>query len=110
MDFWRLMWRAMNEMDGLTNDEAALRADAIARIKRRRRFVSSIVSYLAINGVLWLIWGLGSDHESDFPWPAWVSSIWAALMVLHALRAYGAHRPITEADIQRELSRGRPRP
>jgi hypothetical protein len=87
--------------------EADDRAEAIARIKRRRRFLSSLGTYAIVNAVLWLIWALTGHDTSGFPWPAWVSAIWGFFLVLHGLRAFGLRRPITEADIQREMARRR---
>jgi hypothetical protein len=86
-----------------------LRDAAIASLKRKRQLVQDAVGYVAVNGVLWLIWALG-DRSTDggLPWPAWVSLIWGFLLAIDAWRAFGRwpaslHRPITEADIQREL-------
>jgi Na+/melibiose symporter-like transporter len=110
MDFARLLWKTLIEEGIATDGEAELRAQAIHRIKRRRRFMSSLGTYLIFNGVLWLIWALTDHHKHGFPWPAWVSMIWGIAILLHAWRAFGVHRPITEADIQREMGRGRPRP
>lgn len=88
---------------------AELRDAAIARLKRKRKFVQDTVGYITVNGVLWLIWAL-TDRSTDgsMPWPAWVSAIWGFLLVIDAWRVFGRwpaslHRPITEADIQREM-------
>lgn len=89
------------------------RKEAIASLKRKRRFVENVVTYITVNGVLWLIWAL-TDHSSDggMPWPAWVSAIWGFLLAIDAWRAFGRwpaslRRPITEADIAREMKRSR---
>ena len=89
------------------------RKQAIANLKRKRRFVEDAVGYVTVNGVLWLIWAL-TDRSSDggMPWPAWVSAIWGFFLVMDAWKAFGPwpgslHRPITEADIERELRRSR---
>jgi hypothetical protein len=91
--------------------EAELRGAAIAGLKRKRKFVEDAVGFVAVNGVLWLIWAL-TDRSTDggMPWPAWVSAIWGFLLAIDAWRAFGRwpaslHRPISEADIQRELKR-----
>jgi hypothetical protein len=81
------------------------RADAIARIKRRRRFMSSLGTYVLVNAVLWTVWAVTGHDTSGFPWPAWVTLIWGFFLALHAWRTFGYRRPITEADIQRELTR-----
>jgi hypothetical protein len=105
MDAWRLALRLLDA----EGTEASERAEAIARIRRRRRFLSSLGTYAIVNGVLWLIWALTGHDTSGFPWPAWVSTIWGFVLIMHALRAFGVRRPITEADIQREMMRGRAR-
>jgi hypothetical protein len=87
-------------------NEPDLRADAIKRLKRRRDFMGNIGSFLFVNGLLWLIWGLTGADTSGFPWPAWVSVIWGFILFMHAFRAF-LRRPISEADIQREMSRRR---
>ncbi len=91
-------------------DEASREA-AIARLKRKRKFVSDVVAYVTVNGVLWLIWLL-TDRSTDgsIPWPAWISVIWGFLLVIDAWRAYGdwprsLNRSITETDIEREMQR-----
>jgi hypothetical protein len=87
------------------------REAAIAGLKRKRKFAEDLFAYLAVNGVLWLIWLL-SDRSVDggLPWPAWVSAIWGFLLAIDAWRAYGngpvgRDRPITEDEIDRELQR-----
>jgi hypothetical protein len=94
-------------------EDTELREAAIANLKRKRKFVQDAVGYFTVNGVLWLIWVL-TDRSTDggMPWPAWVSAIWGFLLAIDAWRAFGRwpaslHRPITEADIQRELKQPR---
>ena len=85
-------------------NESEFRAEAIKRLKRRRDFMSNLGTYLFVNGLLWLIWGLTGADTSGFPWPAWVSAIWGFIIFMHATRAF-LRRPISEADIQREMAR-----
>jgi hypothetical protein len=99
--------------DPIAPVDAELRDAAIARLKRKRKFVEDAVAYVTVNGVLWLIWAL-SGHSADgiMPWPAWVSVIWGFLLAIDAWRAFGnwpasLHRPITEADIQHEMNHSR---
>lgn len=90
-----------------------VREEAIASLKRKRRFAENFVGYITLNGVLWLIWAL-TDRSMDgsMPWPAWVSAVWGFFLAMDAWRAFGQwprslHRPITEADIEREIERSR---
>lgn len=100
---------SVDSNDDPATQDAALRDAAIATLKRKRKFVEDAVAYGTVNGVLWLIWAL-TDRSADglMPWPAWVSVIWGFLLAVDAWRAFGRwpaslHRPITEADIQREI-------
>lgn len=93
--------------------DAELREAAIVSLKRKRKFAEDAVAYATVNGVLWLIWVL-ADRSADglMPWPAWVSLIWGFLLAIEGWRAFGRwpsslHRPITEADIQREINQSR---
>ena len=88
-----------------------VREYAIAAIKRKRKFAQDAGAYVIVNGLLWLIWVIG-DRSTDgsIPWPAWVSLVWGFFLTLDAWRAYGRwatslNRPITEAEIERELER-----
>lgn len=93
-----------------TLDEEA-RKEAIGSLRRKRRVAENAFAYVTVNGVLWLIWAL-TDRSMDgsMPWPAWVSAIWGFFLAMDAWRAFGVwprslHRPITEVDIERELTR-----
>jgi hypothetical protein len=90
------------------DDEQELRARAVARLREKRDLVGSLTTYVGVNGLLWLIWAL-TDHSTDggVPWPTWVSAIWGFFVLTHALKLF-ARRPISEADIQREIDRHRP--
>ncbi|MGZ4385032.1 MAG: 2TM domain-containing protein [Gaiellaceae bacterium] len=99
---------------GAEEESRELREAAVASLKRKRRFVQDAYGYVTVNGVLWLIWAL-TDRSSggSMPWPAWVSAVWGFLLAMDAWRAFGPwprslHRPITEADIEREIRRSRP--
>lgn len=88
-----------------------IREQAIASLRRKRKFAEDALAYAAVNGVLWLIWLL-TDRSTDgsIPWPAWVSIIWGFLLAIDAWRAYAAwpaslHRPITEEEVDREIER-----
>jgi len=89
-------------------DEQELRARAIARLEEKRDLVGSLTTFVGVNGLLWLIWAL-TDRSTDggVPWPTWVSAIWGFFIVMHVWKIF-ARRPISEADIQREIDRHRP--
>lgn len=92
-----------------------LREQALASLKRKRKFWEDLTAYVAVNGVLWLIWALADRSVSGWvPWPAWVSMIWGFLLAVDAWRAFapwpsGLHRPIGDEEVERELQRMRRR-
>lgn len=97
------------ETNGVDVDGA--RDQAIASLKRKRKFAQDSVAYIAVNGLLWVIW-LITDRSTDgsIPWPAWVSLAWGFFLALDGWRAYGRwpvglNTPITETEIKRELER-----
>ena len=96
-----------------SSEELELRDQAVKSLKRKRRFVQSVIVYVTVNGVLWLIWLL-TDRSKDgyIPWPAWISAVWGFFLLLEGWKAYGPwprslRRPITESDIEREMKRFR---
>lgn len=80
------------------------REAAIKRLKQRREFGQNLVSYVVINAFLVGIWFF-TGH--GYFWPAWVLAGWGIGIALHAWALFG-QRPITEADIEREMRRGGP--
>lgn len=89
-----------------TQDE--LRAQAVASLKRKRKFWADALLYVSTNGLLWLIWAL-TDRTTDgsMPWPAWVSAIWGFLLAVDAFKAFSPwpSRTMDETEIQREMRR-----
>jgi hypothetical protein len=83
---------------------------AIATLKRKRKFVDDVGVYVAVNGVLWLIWALTGHPTDDVPWPVWPTAIWGFFVLLDAWKLYGPwpsrmRGPITEEEIQQEMRR-----
>lgn len=93
------------EMNAEPVDEA--REYAVATLKRKRKFAQDLVAYVAVNGVLWLIWLFtGHPTNGSIPWPAWVSLAWGIFLALDGWRAYGSvNAPISETEIEREIER-----
>jgi hypothetical protein len=103
----------LDTVPAVPSEADELRKEAIASLKRKRRFTENVITYVTVNGVLWVIWAL-TDHTSGggVPWPTWVSAIWGFFLAVDAWKAFGSwprslHRPITEEDIARELERSR---
>jgi len=111
--------------------EGTLRALAIERIYRVRRFKLHLVAFavgIPALGGLWVLTEYYEEHTwpSRFasapdvagtwdPWYFFVAGIWLIILVIHALRTYFGppvgpvgryiRRPVTQAEIAREVER-----
>jgi hypothetical protein len=83
-----------------------VREQALQTLKKRRDFGAHAITYVVVNAALWGIWAVTG---AGYPWPAWVTCGWAIGLLLNAWDVYG-RRPITEAEIRREIERLRPQP
>jgi 2TM domain len=79
------------------------RQNAIERLKNKRSFTEHLVSYIVVNGFLVIVWAMTG---AGYFWPAWVMVGWGVGLVLHAWTIF-FQKPITEADIQQEMRKGR---
>ena len=61
----------------------------------------NVVSYVVVNLALIVIW---ARTDSDSFWPIWVIGGWGIGLIFHAWTVFG-QKPITEADVQREMQR-----
>jgi len=77
------------------------REAARKRLQERRDFGSHLVAYVVINAFLVGVWAFTG---AGYFWPAWVLAGWGIGLVLHAWNVF-FRRPITEAEIDREVSR-----
>lgn len=87
-----------------TSDD--LRGVARKRLEERRGFVPHLITYLLVNAGLVLLWATVADR--GFFWPGFVMAFWGVGLVMHAWNAF-LSRPITEADVDREMDRLRER-
>jgi fatty acid desaturase len=76
-----------------------LREQARARLKKKQDLRAHALVFVLFNAAVWVIWLLAG---SGFPWPIVVSLLWGVGLVMNAWDVYG-RRPITEADVQREV-------
>jgi 2TM domain-containing protein len=101
--------------------QQAARQDAIKQIERRRRFWVRTVTFTLAMALLVVIWAVNEYHNAG-GWPTqgfsessgihhvWNSWIiyplvaWVFGTAAHAWLVFG-HKPISEADIQREMER-----
>jgi 2TM domain-containing protein len=87
-------------------DEDDAREQARKRLQKRRDFSAHLVAYVVINSMLIGIWAVTG---AGYFWPAWVLLGWGVGLVLNAWDVY-FRRPVTEADVDREIERQRQRP
>ena len=83
-------------------DDQERRDAAIKRIKDRREFKTHITVYVVVNLFLVGIWAMTSR---GYFWPGWVIAGWGIGLVLHGWQVYRGDKPITDAEIQREMDR-----
>jgi len=75
---------------------------ARSRLERRRKLGDSVVAYLVINSFLIGIWAVIGQ---GYFWPGWALAGWGVALILEIWSLF-SHRPITNADIDREMRKG----
>ncbi len=80
------------------------RVAAVKRLEEKRDFRTHVVTYVVVNGVFVGIWAVTG---AGYFWPIWPLLGWGVGLVLHAWTLFG-QRPITEAEVDREMRRQRP--
>jgi hypothetical protein len=95
-------------IEGLSGPEldAQLRKRAKRRISRRNEFYKSVIAYIPVNLLLWIIWASLSHGFYGFPWPIFVTLGWALGLAGEAFQVYqesGAAVERREERIQREI-------
>ncbi|CAN5703969.1 hypothetical protein BH10ACT3_BH10ACT3_07370 [soil metagenome] len=83
----------------------AARQDALNRVQAKRAFTAGLATYVIINVFLWILWAVTNDGDGGTPWPLWVTLGWGFGMALGAWGLYG-RKPISDADIDKEMRRG----
>jgi len=91
----------------MTETPDGRREAARKRIEERRGFVPHVIVYVVINATLVFVWA--NTGPTGFFWPAIVMFAWGVGVIMHAWNAF-LDKPVTEADIDRELARGRRSP
>ena len=82
-------------------DADARRDAAIARLKAKREFWMHLFIYIAVNGLLVVIWAV--TPNGGYFWPIWPIAGWAIGVAAHAFETF--RRPIGESAIQREMEK-----
>jgi hypothetical protein len=80
-----------------------LRAEATRRVKERHEFPTHLIAYVVINAMLIAVWALTG---AGFFWPGFVLGGWGVGVLMHAWTVY-FQRPVTAAEVERELERMR---
>ena len=75
---------------------------AIRRIRAKQAFRVHVAVYLTVDALLVAIWAFVSV---GYFWPIWPILGWGVGVVAHAVSVYVGPSEITEAQIDRELSR-----
>lgn len=83
----------------MSEDLTDPRAAAVARIKARRNLKAQAAMFAVLSLVLVLLWAVS---DGGFFWPIF-PMLGFALALFGQWRAIDANRPITEAEIAREL-------
>jgi hypothetical protein len=106
-------WRCRRLKGGVMSDLADRRqqdvelseeyVQARKRVERKRKFRADLVAYVVINAFLIGVWAASG---MGYFWPAWVLAGWGVLLLLDAWNVF-YRRPVTPADIEEELQRGR---
>ena len=82
-------------------DDADERRLALQRLKKKRDLQGHAVAYVVINAAVWAIW---AATGTGYPWPAWMTGLWGIGLLMNAWDVH-VRRPVTEADVQREIER-----
>src|SRR5262245_5878066 len=83
--------------------EAQIRRRVEKRLKQRDAFIRHLVSFIAVNAMLWAIWAVTSG---GFPWPIFVTLGWGIGLVSDGLQVYQNSTRVAirrEEGIQREI-------
>jgi len=83
-------------------DEKTKREAAIKRLEAKRGFNIHLSLFVAVNGLLVIIWAVSGR---GYFWPIWPILGWGIAVALHGWTIY-YQRPITEEDIRKEMERG----
>jgi 2TM domain-containing protein len=81
--------------------EDKLREEAVTRLRKKRDFATHVLIYVLVNSFLVVIWAATSG---DFFWPMFPIFGWGIGLAANAWDVYG-RKPITEAEIRREMDR-----
>jgi hypothetical protein len=82
------------------------REQALRRLEAKRNFTRNAVVFAAVTALLVVIWAL--TNRGGYFWPIWPALGMGIALAINAWTAFG-QRSISEADIEREMPRGKGR-
>jgi serine/threonine protein kinase len=83
------------ELD-LATDEESIRRRVAKRLKDRRDLIGHAVSYLIVNMMLWVIFGVSG---ANFPWPMFVTLGWGSGLAAHVINIWSkSNRQLEKRD------------
>ena len=75
------------------------------KLRARSEFLQHLTAYMAVNGILWLLW---LSRTGGFPWPLFVTAFWGIGLVNHYVDYYYKHgrgADQGEEEIESEITR-----
>jgi hypothetical protein len=93
---------ADDDIQVVGSSEEDLRKQAIASLKKKQNFRTSLVAYVIVNAFLVGIWALS---DAGTFWPIWVIGGWGLGLAFQAYDAYGRRSTVSESDISEEMNR-----
>jgi hypothetical protein len=90
-----------HHLGDVESDRNSPRQQARRRIAARRDFYSHLFAFVVINGIVVVIWACTGR---GYFWPGWLIGAWGVGLLFHARDVFW-RKPITEADVERELER-----
>lgn len=96
----------MQSEQSLSDPELHRRAAARQRLISKRGFRVHLTVYLAVNALLWVVWGVVfANTDVWFPWPVFPLLGWGIGLGFHAWETFGRRRSFTDEQIDREVER-----
>lgn len=83
-------------------DDQQRREAAVERLKAKREFWTHLFVYVAVNGLLVVVWAV--TNSDAYFWPIWPMAGWGIGLVVHAWETF--RRPISETAIRKEMEKG----
>jgi hypothetical protein len=99
------------QQEPFAGTDAGLRDLALRSLKRKRDFFAHLVSFLAVNAMLWGVWlVIALSAGAWFPWPVFPTLGWGVGLAIHAYNTFALTTlDFTAEQVQAEMDRLRQR-